>query len=78
MLPQPDHILSFKLSGLQALADNRLATAGNMISVQSWLDRYFRTVIDECDFTLAVKTQLIYPSGTQLAVDGHPYRWKVP
>ncbi|PYI00251.1 hypothetical protein BO78DRAFT_439495 [Aspergillus sclerotiicarbonarius CBS 121057] len=78
MLTQPDHILSFKLSGLQALADNRLAAARNMISVQSWLEKFCRDVIDESDFTLAVKTQLVYPSGTQLPVDGHPYRWKVP
>ncbi|PWY75305.1 hypothetical protein BO94DRAFT_578003 [Aspergillus sclerotioniger CBS 115572] len=78
IITQPDHILSFKLSGQQALADNQLEAARGMISVQSWLDRYSRNIVDECDFTLAVKTQLIYPSGTQLAVDGHPYRWKVP
>jgi hypothetical protein len=31
---------------------------------------------DECGFTLAVKTQLIYPSGSQTTVDGHPHRWE--
>lgn len=35
-----------------------------------------RDVLDECDFTLAVKTQLIYPSGSQLTVDGHHHRWE--
>ncbi|KAL3460831.1 hypothetical protein BJX64DRAFT_289961 [Aspergillus heterothallicus] len=73
----PEHILSFKLSGLQRLADSKLPEAVGMIEGQKWLDEVCRDVLDECDFTLAVKTQLIYPGGAQLAVDGHPSRWEV-
>ena len=77
ILAIPEHILSFKLSGLQRLADARLAEAKAMIAFQTQLSNTCRDVLDESDFTLAVKTQLVYPSGPQLAVDGHPHRWKI-
>ena len=48
-----------------------------MIKLQSWFSRKARDILDECDHMLAVKTQLIYPSGAQSAVDGHPNRWKL-
>ncbi|KAL2856357.1 hypothetical protein BJX68DRAFT_253486 [Aspergillus pseudodeflectus] len=73
----PEHVLSFKLSGLQRLAHSKLAEAVYMIESQKWMDEVCRDVLDECDFTLAVKTQLIYPGGAQLAVGGHPNRWEV-
>ena len=77
MLVLPEHLLSFKLSGLQRLSEKRLAEAKPMISTQGWLQSTSRDVLDESDFILAVRTQLIYPSGEQVAVDGHPYRWEV-
>lgn len=77
ILTTPEHILSYKLSGLQRLADSRIKEAQKMIQFQSWLACTCRDILDESDFTLAVKTQLIYPSGPQASVDGHPYRWEV-
>lgn len=77
MLCLPENILSFKLSGVQALFDGRLESARSLVATQSWLDEVSRDVIEESDFTLAVKTQLIYPSGPQLPMDGHPHRWKI-
>ena len=77
ILTTPEHVLSYKLSGLQLLADSKLEEARDMIHVQSWLDENCRDVLDESDFTLAVKTQLIYPSGSQMTVDGGSYRWRV-
>ncbi|KAF4631564.1 hypothetical protein G7Y89_g6567 [Cudoniella acicularis] len=77
ILTTPEHILSYKLSGLQRLADSRLDEAREMVTFQSWLTGTCRDVLDESDFTLAVKTQLIYPSGPQISVDGHPHRWEV-
>ena len=74
LLTLPEHLLSFKLSGIQALAD-RSATAPAMIEFQDWLTATARDVLDESDFTLIVKAQLIYPSGAEIAVDGHPHRW---
>ena len=48
-----------------------------MIKLQNWFSRKARDILDECDHMLAVKTQLIYPSGAQGPVDGHPNRWKL-
>ncbi|KAF4988308.1 hypothetical protein FDECE_15104, partial [Fusarium decemcellulare] len=77
MLCLPEHIMSFKLSGLQQLADGELKRARRMIDIQRWLERSCRDVLDESDFTLSAKTQLIYPNGTPMTVDGHPQRWQV-
>jgi Protein of unknown function (DUF3638)/Protein of unknown function (DUF3645) len=77
ILTTPEHVLSYKLSGLQRVVDSRLEEAQEMVQFQSWLSKTCRDVLDESDFTLAVKTQLIYPSGSQLTVDGHPHRWEV-
>lgn len=72
----PEHMMSFILSGQQRLLDDKLDEAKPMLELQSWLTRKSRDVFDECDFTMAVKTQLIYPSGPQVTVDGGSYRWE--
>ncbi|KAM5341666.1 hypothetical protein ACJ41O_014697 [Fusarium nematophilum] len=77
MICQPEHNMSFMLSGQQRLLDELPAQAGPMIKVQQWLSRVSRDILDESDYTLAVRTQLIYPSGSQMTVDGHPHRWQV-
>ncbi|KAE8372270.1 hypothetical protein BDV26DRAFT_274461 [Aspergillus bertholletiae] len=77
ILGNPEHALSFKLSGRQLVSDSKIPEAVQMVEIQGWIDRVSHDILDECDFTLAVKTQLIYPSGSQLTVDGHPDRWEV-
>ena len=77
MMTLPEHQLSFMLSGVQRVLDNRIPEADMMIRVQNWIQSHARDILDESDHTLAVKTQLIYPSGSQIAVDGHPHRWLV-
>ena len=77
MLTLPEHMLSFQLSGLQELSNNNVQQAANMVRLQEWLMKNCRDILDECDHMLAVKTQLIYPSGAQTMVDGHPDRWKI-
>ena len=47
-----------------------------MIKFQAQLDKYARDVFDESDVPLAIRTQLIYPSGSQVTIDGHPLRWQ--
>ncbi|KAJ8129394.1 hypothetical protein O1611_g4237 [Lasiodiplodia mahajangana] len=71
------HLLSYKLFGWQKFVDSKQDTADQMIKFQKWLDTYCRDVLDECDFTLSVKTQLNYPSGPEMPVDFHPYRWQI-
>lgn len=75
ILALPEHMLSFKLSGVQRLSDSKHDEAQTMVKVQEYLDKVSRDVLDECDHTLAVRTQLVYPSGSQATVDGHPHRW---
>jgi hypothetical protein len=77
MLCLPAHILSFKLSGLQRLADGSPRVGHRMVEIQRWLDTICRDILDESDLTLSVNTQLIYPGGDLTVVDGHPYRWLV-
>lgn len=77
VLTLPEHMLSFQLSGLQELLNGHIQQAASMMKLQEWLRRKCRDILDECDHMLAVKTQLIYPSGAQTMVDGHPGRWKV-
>ena len=77
VLTLPEHMLSFQLSGLQELSNNHVQQAATMMRFQEWLMKNCRDILDECDHMLAVKTQLIYPSGAQTMVDGHPDRWKI-
>ncbi|KAH8725994.1 hypothetical protein GQ44DRAFT_771576 [Phaeosphaeriaceae sp. PMI808] len=77
ILSAPEHILSYKLSGLQHLASGDLRTARKMTKYQSRLNLVCRDVLDESDVSLAVKTQLIYPNGQLTTVDGHPHRWQI-
>ena len=59
------------------ISNSHLSASNYMIKLQSWFSRKARDILDECDHMLAVKTQLIYPSGAQSPVDGHPNRWKL-
>ncbi|KAI1170580.1 hypothetical protein F4777DRAFT_594856 [Nemania sp. FL0916] len=77
MLTCAEHVLSYRLSGWQKFLDSKNSTADQMIQFQKWLDTHCRDVLDECDFTLSVKTQLNYPSGPQMSVDFHPFRWQI-
>ncbi|KAH7093546.1 hypothetical protein FB567DRAFT_610082 [Paraphoma chrysanthemicola] len=76
ILALPEHLLSFKLSGIQRLCDGKMEEAAEMINTQAWFDENARDVLDECDAALGIRTQLIYPSGSQQTVDGHPHRWQ--
>ncbi|KAI1458353.1 hypothetical protein F4805DRAFT_456984 [Annulohypoxylon moriforme] len=77
ILTSHEHILSYQLSGWQHAADGKLETATTMTKFQQWLNRHARDVLDECDFTLSVKTQLNYPGGSEMVIDGQPHRWEV-
>ncbi|KAJ3568031.1 hypothetical protein NPX13_g6562 [Xylaria arbuscula] len=69
-----EHLLSYKLSGWQQFIDSKKSTAEQMIRFQEWLNTHCRDMLDKCDFTLSVKTQLNYPSGSEMSIDFHPYR----
>ncbi|KAK0671660.1 hypothetical protein QBC41DRAFT_344465 [Cercophora samala] len=75
MLCLPEHNLSFMLSGQQRLLDGKVNEARPMMKVHAWIKSHSRDILDESDYTLATRTQLIYPSGSQMSVDGRPHRW---
>lgn len=75
LLAQPEHILSFKLMGIERLTSGDFATASHLIKIQKWLDDNARDVLDESDEILDVKFQLIYTLGSQRMMDGQPERW---
>ncbi|CAK7230005.1 hypothetical protein SCUCBS95973_007427 [Sporothrix curviconia] len=79
LIAAPEHILAFKLSSEQCYVDGHdMQLAVEMMQFQGHLrSTLCRDVLDESDFTLAVRTQLVYPSGTFTAVDGTPYRWEI-
>ncbi|GAB1314704.1 ubiquitinyl hydrolase 1 [Madurella fahalii] len=79
LLLQPEHLLSFKLMGL----DKSWAGEGEMKSVlgQELIRLYqdmkavSRDIVDESDDNFSVKFELIYTMGTQEAIDMTPDRW---
>jgi Protein of unknown function (DUF3638)/Protein of unknown function (DUF3645) len=75
LLALPEHIMSFKLRAWDMLSSGRYHNSHQIRSFQTWLDRNCRDVLDECDHILDVKSQLVYPTGTQVLIEGHPDRW---
>jgi hypothetical protein len=74
LLVQPEHLLSFKLMGIEELhATNSFAT--RLVEAQYWLERNTRDILDESDEILSVRYQLIYAMGIQQPLEDHPDRW---
>ncbi|KAL8366668.1 hypothetical protein RB595_010505 [Gaeumannomyces hyphopodioides] len=78
LLAQPEHILSLRLSGLEAAL---LAADGTnkdaLFGLQHFLDRHSRDIIDESDEILSTKSELTYTMGLQDAIDFGPLRWRM-
>jgi hypothetical protein len=78
LLVQPEHLLSFKLMGLEStLAEG---TGGENLGKQivrtyRSLESMSRDIVDESDENFGVKFELIYTMGTQQPVDMSPERW---
>ena len=75
LLAQPEHILSFKLIGIERLTSGDFQITSPLLKAQSWLEANARDLLDESDEILDVKFQLIYTLGTQRLMDGQPDRW---
>ncbi|CAE6446943.1 unnamed protein product [Rhizoctonia solani] len=79
LLAQPEHILSFKLMGIERListgdsSDDTVARA--LRNTQGWLETHTRDILDESDEILHVRYQLVYTIGEQQPPDDHPNRW---
>ncbi|KAL8805503.1 MAG: hypothetical protein Q9200_005403 [Gallowayella weberi] len=75
LISQPEHILSFKLMGIERLASAAYPVGLKLLETQGWLDEKSRDVLDESDEILDVKFQVIYTLGSQRSMDGQPDRW---
>lgn len=77
MLVQPEHILSFKLMGLESLITGNEAIGRSLLQTQHFFDTHSRDIVDESDENFSVKFELIYTMGKQNFVDFAPDRWVV-
>ncbi|KAF8537441.1 hypothetical protein BDD12DRAFT_887667 [Trichophaea hybrida] len=76
LLVQPEHVLSFKLMGLEMLAHPETrSTAESLLQTQHWLEENARDILDESDEILDVRYQLIYTIGDQKRLEHSPDRW---
>lgn len=79
LLVQPEHILSFRLMGLERLVGDsqKRLFATELLRSQDWLHANARDILDESDEILNVRYQLIYTMGNQHPLEAHPDRWAV-
>ena len=75
LLSQPEHLLSFKLLGLERMIAGDSTLAKMLLERQAWLNSNSRDILDESDEILDVRFQLVYTLGTQRNMDGQPHRW---
>jgi hypothetical protein len=77
LLVQPEHLLSFKLMGLECLLSGQPGTARPLLAMQAWFDQVSRDIVDESDVNFSVTFELIYTMGSQRLIEFAPERWLV-
>ncbi|KLU86149.1 hypothetical protein MAPG_05168 [Magnaporthiopsis poae ATCC 64411] len=75
LLVQPEHLLSFKLMGLEFLINGKTSISRELIQTQCFLESTSRDIVDESDENFSVKFELVYTMGTQRPIDFSPDRW---
>lgn len=79
LLVQPEHILSFRLMGVDRLISSStpqdVAISQRLRTMQDWLTANSRDILDESDEILHVRYQLVYTVGQQQPLEDHPDRW---
>ncbi|KAF2653745.1 hypothetical protein K491DRAFT_780118 [Lophiostoma macrostomum CBS 122681] len=75
MLVQPEHILSFKLMGIECLLSAKPDVGRSLLRTQNFFDTNSRDIVDESDENFSVKFELVYTMGTQRPIDLSPERW---
>ncbi|KAK4220947.1 hypothetical protein QBC38DRAFT_155242 [Podospora fimiseda] len=83
LLVQPEHLLSFKLMGIDkswAAEDEQQTTEDlgkSIIALYQDFEASSRDIVDESDENFSIKFELIYTMGTQEAVEMSPKRWEL-
>jgi hypothetical protein len=79
LLVQPEHILSFKMMGIDQLTKastpQHTTAVQNLRGMQDWLSKNARDIFDESDEILHVRYQLVYTVGKQQPLEENPDRW---
>lgn len=75
LLIQPEHILSFKLMGIECLLTDKPAVGRSLLNTEQWFHNVSRDIVDESDENFSVKFELIYTMGSQRSVGFAPDRW---
>lgn len=75
LLMQPEHLLSFKLMGIENRLSSQEEVGQILLSVQHYFNTHSRFIVDESDDIFSVKFELIYTMGSQVAIDLSPNRW---
>ncbi|KAK3904432.1 hypothetical protein C8A05DRAFT_13694 [Staphylotrichum tortipilum] len=78
LLVQPEHLLSFKLMGLERCCDADGDRVGKMLlETYREFEDVARDIVDESDENFSVKFELIYTMGAQQPIDMSPERWSM-
>ncbi|KAI1759163.1 hypothetical protein GGR53DRAFT_524076 [Hypoxylon sp. FL1150] len=75
LLTQPEHILSYKLMGVECTLSGKDQIGRALIQSQDNLDASTRDIVDESDENFSVKFELVYTVGIQQPVMHSPMRW---
>ncbi|QYS92728.1 hypothetical protein H0G86_000129 [Trichoderma simmonsii] len=75
LLMQPEHLLSFKLMGIENRLSSQEEVGQILLDVQHYFNTHSRFIVDESDDIFSVKFELIYTMGSQVAIDLSPNRW---
>ncbi|KAJ4987967.1 hypothetical protein SVAN01_06542 [Stagonosporopsis vannaccii] len=75
LLVQPEHILSFKLMGIECLASKKPRVGQLLLDTEQWFKAVSRDIVDESDENFSVKFELIYTMGVQGPIGFAPDRW---
>ncbi|OAL48858.1 hypothetical protein IQ07DRAFT_681560 [Pyrenochaeta sp. DS3sAY3a] len=77
MLVQPEHLLSFKLMGIECLLNGQPDIGRSLLRTQHFFDNKSRDIVDESDENFSVKLELVYTMGTQRPIELSPERWTI-
>ncbi|KAI0836018.1 hypothetical protein F5Y06DRAFT_275036 [Hypoxylon sp. FL0890] len=75
LLVQPEHILSFKLMGIECILTGKEQIGRTLVRTQEFLNQHTRDIVDESDENFSVKFEVVYTMGTQRATEHSPDRW---
>ncbi|SLM33743.1 Protein of unknown function DUF3638 [Lasallia pustulata] len=75
LLVQPEHILSFELTGLERLLSRELELSNILVETKRWLENKSCDILNEIDEILSVRFELIYAMGMQRAIEFSLDQW---